>query len=73
MRDDKNIPEKIFSAIVFILWLILWKPIAIVFKYLHKLLSEVMTGIHKNLVKWFSFIGFVLILSLIAYIFHLSK
>ena len=67
MRNDKNIPEKIFGVIVFILWLIIWKPISIVFKYLCKLLSEVLKGIHKNLVKWLSLLGFVVIISLIAY------
>gem|GEM_PF-3335192 len=73
MRQNKNILEKTLSAIVFILWLFLWKPISIIFKYLGKLFSEVMTGIHKNIVKWLSFLGFVFIISLIAYILHPSK
>lgn len=73
MRPDKNIPEKIFSAIVFILWLLVWKPISIIFKYLGKLFSEVMSGIHKNLVKWLSFLGFAIIASVILYVLKLSK
>ena len=73
MRQDKNIAEKIVNGIGIILWFLIWKPISIIFKYLYKLLSETMAGIHKNLVKFFSFVGFMILVSLIAYIFNISK
>lgn len=73
MRNEKNIPEKIFSFIALIFWLFIWKPISLTFGYLFKLFSEVMASVHKRLVSWLSYIGFGLILSLIAYFLHFSK
>lgn len=68
MNNNKSIVEKIFGAIIYILWFV-FTPFEIIFKFIFnfikKLFVDTGKSIYSRLVNWFGLLGFVIIVYLL--------